>query len=62
MEDLPDEIIMTIISYLDDIYSIKNLNKRINDIYNSHKLYAFIIRNRYPYIYNILINMVDREY
>nr|QBK89765.1 MAG: hypothetical protein LCPAC101_00480 [Pithovirus LCPAC101] len=62
MEYLPDEITMTIISYLDDTYSIQYLNKRINDMYNSYKLYGFIIRNRYPHVHKILINMVDHEY
>ena len=42
MEDIPDEIMINIISYLDDTYNMINVNKNINNIYNSHNLYSYM--------------------
>ena len=62
IQDIPNEIMINIISYLDDTYTMLNVNKNINNIYNSHNLYSYMIQKYYKYSYGILVKMIDAEY
>ena len=64
IDELPDEIIMTIMSYLDgeSICSLSLVNKTFNNIYKSQKLWSYMIRYKYQYVYSIIMSMTDNDY